>query len=242
MSDNSTSAPSTDQVIDAAQHIQKTVELIDSMSEFSSIRMVKHADGGSYLLLENQNLLYAKKAFYLARKGLLMVSGYDPTGSLYLDGLTLTIISAELPINARDVIVARGAMAVTNAFLASEGKADAEPYTIDCQIIDADIYIEDLKPFPETFTHEGFKYGIELSNGVKGELVVEFTKASQYLTLEEMVGASWGHRTVATEGSMPGHEILHEMSTIKIGGFEINLNDTWFMHLASSSSITVKLE
>lgn len=239
---NETTKPSDDQITDATQHVQKTVKVIDSLANASSIRMIKHADGGTYLLLENNNILHAKNAFYLAREGVLLVNGYDQEGGLYLDGLTLPIIKCEIPINARDAIVSRGALSVVDAFLSSEGKSAPEPYVIDCQIIDADAFVKEVKPFPETFTHEGFKCGIEISNGIKGELIVTLTEASKYLTLDEVMGLTYSHKPMLTKGSAPGFEVEHEMSTINIGGFEINLRDKSFLGLAESSSIERPLQ
>ncbi len=239
---NETTKPSDDQLTDAVQHIQKTLKVIDRPPEASFIRLVKHADGGTHLLLENNNILHAKNAFYLVREGVLLVNGYDPEGVLYFDGLTLPIIKDELPINARDAIVSRGALSVINAFLSSAGKSSPEPYVIDCLIIDPDAFVKEVKPFPETFTHEGFKCGIEISNGIKGELIITLTEASQYLTLDEVMGLTYSHETVLTEGSAPGFEIEHEMSIIKIGGFEIRLRDKCFLELAASSSIERPLQ
>lgn len=239
---NETTKPSDDQLTDATQHVQKTVKVIDSLANASSIRMIKHADGGTYLLLENNNILHAKNAFYLAREGSLLVNGYDQEGGLYLDGLTLPIINCEIPINARDAIVSRGALSVVDAFLASEGKSAPEPYVIDCLIIDPDAFVKEVRPFPETFTHEGFKCGIEISNGIKGELIIMLTEASQYLTLDEVMGLTYNHKSVYTQGSAPGVEVEQEKSTIRIGGFEIHLFDKCFLALAEGNSIERELQ
>ena len=237
-----TTPEATPEVEDAIHHVQKTLQLIASLKEQSSIRMLTHADGGKYLLLENSNILRAQKAFYLSRTGMLLVNGYDEQGDLYLDGMACSILRAELPINARDALVSRGSLSVSDVTLATYGKGTADPYTIDCQIIDPDTFVKELKFFPESYTSEGFKFGVELSDGTQGEILVELTGDSKYLTFDEIESFSLTHETRSTKESTPIFQILYEQSSITLGGFKVILNDEHFFYLASENSITVRLE
>lgn len=230
------------EVEDVLLHVQATIAHVKALQDCSLVLLTHRLGGGNQLYMENYNILPAQKAFYLSRTGMLLVNGYDEQGDLFLDGISIPIAEGELAINARDTLVSFPFISVSDVTLAGEGKGTAAPYTIDCQIIDSDVYVDELKFFPESYDSDGFKFGVSLSDGTQGEILVKLSGDAKYLTIDEIESATWSHETVSTEESTPIFQILYEMTRIKIGSFEIKLGDEDFFLLASSNSIEVNLE
>ncbi|MWV14157.1 hypothetical protein F3I62_18815 [Pseudomonas sp. R-28-1W-6] len=228
---------------EAAAYIKKTLEFTRDLLDMSGVVEHSHVDRGRYVEIINMNILRAHSACYLSRKGVLTVMGHDPKGNVYFKGLTTKIVESVIPIKSRELLIdgilSRGEVSVVDEYLTTKGLSDGKSYVIDCQMLDADVAIKDLRLFEGSISEKGFKFGIELTNGICGELCVELDAASKYLTFDEVTGFTWSVMSEPTDDSKMGFETYYMKSRITIGDFEISLVDEDFVDLACTHSMAV---
>lgn len=231
----------TNNIEDTLNQISTTLELIGKLRDSSRVSLVSRQEGGDYLHIDNRNILKAKEAYFLSREGVLFVVGSDPSGTVIHKHISTKIIEWKAVPEASEVILAQKAISFCDTAIGEATGVDAYPYSLECVIIDPDVTIKNLDFIEPSMTSESFKFGIELSNGIVGELVFELRGGAKDLTLKEINERSIEIKQKPMPNAVPGFEMTYPVSQINIGAYSVTMDDWSFAALACDGSCEMVL-
>lgn len=224
--------------------IQKNYALIEELKGYSGyyLESLPGPEDKKFLCIQNENMLHAVKAVLWRRTNTLYVNGIDQKGELIPSSLPMVIIEDQLVDFVADAVVDIRAIGVKDVGLAKLYDTEAEPYTIECHVIDGIPRIKKVEFIVESYTLDGCKFGITLDDGIEGEIVVKFGDKTKGMMVSVIQEFSIETKTVSTAESRPGFEELIDVELLKVGDFELVLWPRRIVELALVSTVTIGLE